>query len=162
MLGADVRLRGAAGRRGRTPSLYSQDGVQLSAVYRLAVNSPASIQPSAITSFAWFLARWAKRMSWKKIAVAFGVSWDTVYAAVKMAVDYGLEHRSLECVTESGVDEVMWRSGKRKYPTVVYQINEGCRRLLWIGKDRKQKTLVAFFKWFGPGPASKLQAVATP
>jgi hypothetical protein len=23
-------------------------------------------------------------MSWKEVAVAFGVSWDTVYAAVKM------------------------------------------------------------------------------
>ncbi len=55
----------------------------------------------------------------------------------------------------------MWRSGRRKYLTVVYQINEGCRRLLWIGKDRKQNTLVAFFKWFGRGPSSKLRAVAT-
>ena len=113
------------------------------------------------TSFAWFLARWAKRMSWKEVAVTFGVSWDTVHAAVRMAVADGLEHRSLEGVTEIGVDEVMWRSGRRKYLTVVYQINEGCRRLLWIGKDRKQTTLVAFFKWFGRGPASKLQAVAT-
>jgi transposase len=34
-------------------------------------------------------------MSWKEVAVAFGVSWDTVYAAVKKAVAYGLEHRSL-------------------------------------------------------------------
>lgn len=101
------------------------------------------------TSVAWFLASWAKRMSWKQVAVTFGVSWDTVYAAVKMAVAYGLEHRSLDGVTEIGVDEVMWRAGKRKYLTVVYQINEGCRRLLWIGKDRKKKTLQAFFRWFG-------------
>jgi transposase len=103
------------------------------------------------------LDRRARR--WKE--VAFGVFWDTACAAVEIAVAYGLEHRSLESVTEIGVDEVMWRSGKRKYLTVVYQINEGCRRLLWIGKDRKQTTLVAFFKWFGRGPASKLQAVAT-
>ena len=79
------------------------------------------------TSFAWFLASWAKRMSWKQVAVTFGVSWDTVYSAVKLAVAYGLEHRSLEGVTEIGVDKVMWRAGKRKYLTVVYQINEGFR-----------------------------------
>jgi transposase len=113
------------------------------------------------TSFAWFLARWAKRMSWKEAAVAFGVSWDTVYAAVAMAVAYGREHQSLEGVTEIGVDEVMWRSGRRKFLTVVYQINEGCRRLLWIGKDRKQRTLEAFFKWFGRERAHGLQAVAS-
>jgi transposase len=113
------------------------------------------------TSFAWFLARWAKRMSWKEVGVAFGVSWDTVFAAVKMAVAYGLEHRSLEGVTEIGVDEVMWRSGKRKFLTVVYQINEGFRRLLWIGKDRRKSTLEAFFKWFGRGRTKGLQAIAS-
>lgn len=121
----------------------------------------ASGKARVTTSFAWFLANWAKRMSWKQVAVTFGVSWDTVYAAVKMAVAYGLEHRSLEGVTEIGVDEVMWRAGKRKYLTVVYQINEGCRRLLWIGKDRKKRTLEAFFKWFGRGPTSGLQAIAS-
>jgi len=113
------------------------------------------------TSFAWFLARWAKRMSWKEVGVAFGVSWDTVYAAVKMAVAYGLAHRTLEGVTEIGVDEVMWRSGKRKFITVVYQINEGFRRLLWIGKDRRKTTLEAFFKWFGRGPTRGLKAIAS-
>ena len=113
------------------------------------------------TSFAWFLARWAKHMSWKQVAVTFGVSWDTVFCAVKKAVTYGLAHRTLEGVTEIGVDEVMWRAGKRKYLTVVYQINEGCKRLLWIGKDRKKSTLEAFFNWFGKGPTSGLQAIAS-
>lgn len=112
-------------------------------------------------SFAWFLARWAKRMSWKDVGVAFGVSWDTVFAAVQMAVAYGLAHRSLEGVTEIGIDEVMWRAGKRKFLTVVYQINEGCRRLLWIGKDRRKSTLEAFFKWFGRGPTLGLQTIAS-
>ena len=32
------------------------------------------------------------------------------------------------------------------------QINEGFRRLLWIGKDRKKSTLEVLFKWFGTGP----------
>jgi hypothetical protein len=44
--------------------------------------------------YRWFLARWARRMSWKEVAAAFHVSWDRVYEAVKSAVSWGLErHR---------------------------------------------------------------------
>ena len=38
-------------------------------------------------------------MSWKQVAVTFGVSWDTVFTAVKKAVAYGLAHRTLDGVT---------------------------------------------------------------
>ena len=78
------------------------------------------------TRFAWSLARWAKRMSWEQVAVTSGVSWDTVYAAVKMAVADG----------RGDGDRRRRGHVARKYLTVVYQINEGCRRLLWIGEDR--------------------------
>ena len=30
------------------------------------------------TTYAWFLARWAKRLSWIEVARAFGTGWDTV------------------------------------------------------------------------------------
>ena len=46
------------------------------------------------TEYQWFLARWARRMSWKEVAEAFRVSWDSVYRAVKQAVSWGLEHRN--------------------------------------------------------------------
>jgi len=49
----------------------------------------ASGKERMTTSFAWFLASWARRMSWKQVAVTFGVSWDTVFAAVEKAVHYG-------------------------------------------------------------------------
>ena len=32
---------------------------------------------------AWFLAGWAKRLSWQEVADAFPTSWDTVYRAVR-------------------------------------------------------------------------------
>ncbi|MFC1681856.1 ISL3 family transposase, partial [Pseudomonadota bacterium] len=35
------------------------------------------------------------------------------------------------------------------YLTLVYQIDEDRRRLLWVGKKRKVKTLLGFFRWFG-------------
>jgi len=112
-------------------------------------------------SFAWFLAAWAKRMSWMEVARAFHVSWDCVYNAVRMAVDYGLEHRRLDDVETIGVDEVMWkRKKKRSFLTVVYALDEGRRRLLWCSPGRKQETFEAFFDWFGEHTA-QLKAVAS-
>ena len=37
-------------------------------------------------AFHWFLASWAKRLSWKDTARVFRTSWDTVHRAVGMAV----------------------------------------------------------------------------
>lgn len=45
------------------------------------------------TTYAWFLARWARRLSWKETAVVFQTSWDNVFRSVKMAVSWGLLHR---------------------------------------------------------------------
>ncbi len=91
---------------------------------------------------------WARRMSWKEVSEAFRVSWDCVYAAVKQAVSWGLEHRDLEGIEAIGVDEVQWQKG-HKYQTVVYQLDEHNKRLLWIGPDRKAKTLLRFFRFLG-------------
>ncbi len=48
------------------------------------------------TTYAWFLARWAKRLSWKEVAEVFHTSWDSVVRSVKMAVAWGREHRIIE------------------------------------------------------------------
>jgi transposase len=83
----------------------------------------------------WYLADWAKSLSWKEVAQRFHVSWAVVYGAVKMAVEWGLEHRNLDRITAIGVDELARRKG-HVYFTLVYQIDHGCRRLPWIGRDR--------------------------
>jgi hypothetical protein len=36
-----------------------------------------------------------------------------------------------------------------KYLTLVYQVDAGCKRLLWIGQERTRKTLRKFFKELG-------------
>ena len=87
-----------------------------------------------------FLAHWAKKLSWRETARSFNTSWDKVYDSVKFVVNYGLEHRRLENVSAIGVDEIQYRSGHR-YLTLLYQIDGHCRRLLWLGKERTQKTL---------------------
>lgn len=110
---------------------------------------PWAVGKSPVTiSFAWFLARWAKRMSWKEVSVCFHTTWDCVFRAVKIAVEWGLKNRDLSQIEAIGVDEVLWHRG-HKYLTVVYEISRGSRRLLWVGRDRKKETLRAFFDDFG-------------
>jgi len=111
-------------------------------------------------SYQVFLSRWAKRLSWKETADIFETSWDTVFRAVKFVVDYGLTHRSLEGVTEIGVDEIAVFKG-HKYLTLVYQINAGVRRLLWSGPERKAKTLLRFFHEFGTERSAQIQFVCS-
>jgi transposase len=86
--------------------------------------------------YAWFLASWAKVLSWQEVARRFRTSWDTVFRAVEAAVTWGLAHRCLDGIRSIGVDELAWKKRPTKYLTLVYQIDHGCKRLLWIGKDR--------------------------
>lgn len=112
------------------------------------------------TQYAWFLARWAKRLSWKEVAEVFHTTWEKVFSSVSMAVAWGLKHRDLSGITSIGIDEVLWHSGY-KYLTVVYQIDNHCRRLLWIGRNRKAITLMRFFHWFGDERTQLLKFVCT-
>ena len=111
-------------------------------------------------SYAWFLARWAKRMSWKEVAEVFQTSWDKVFRSVEMAVEWGRAHQELEAIKALGIDEVQWQRGHR-YLTLVYQIDEGYRRLLWVGQDRTVKTLLEFFRWFGKERSAALRFVCS-
>lgn len=112
------------------------------------------------TTYAWFLARWAKRLSWIEVARAFGTSWETVFRSVEMAVAWGRAHMDMSGITAIGVDEILWHRG-HKYLTVVYQINEGCKRLLWVGRDRKVKTLLRFFRWLGKERSARLEFICS-
>lgn len=59
----------------------------------------------------------------------------------------GLVHRDLSGITAIGVDaersrcirEVQWQRGHH-YLTVVYQLDAGRRRLLWVGRERTVRT----------------------
>jgi len=107
-----------------------------------------------------FLARWARRLSWSEVAEVFGTSWGVVYRAVEWIVEYGLAHRSLDGVGAIGVDEVCVWSGHR-YLTLVYQLDEGARRLLWVGMERTEATLLHFFDFFGELRSRALRFIAS-
>lgn len=112
------------------------------------------------TTYRWFLAGWAKRLSWKGVAEAFNTTWQNVFRSVEHAVWWGLAHRDLEGVASIGVDEVQWQRG-HNYLTLVYQIDDGAKRLLWVGPDRTSKTLLRFFRMLGKERSGKLKFVCS-
>ena len=111
-------------------------------------------------SYQVYLARWARRLSWKETSEIFKTSWDSIFRAVRFVVGYGLANRSLDGVTEIGVDEISVFKG-HKYLTMVYQINAGVRRLLWCGPERRVKTLIRFFREFGKERSANLKYVCS-
>jgi len=107
-----------------------------------------------------FLAGWARLLSWTQVARIFGTSWGVVYRSIEWVVEYGLKNRELSNVRSIGIDEIaVW--SHHRYLTVVYQIDEGCRRLLWIGRARTKKTLAQFFKFWGRARTQALQFICS-
>ena len=99
-------------------------------------------------AYMLFLAHWARLLSWRETAVAFHTTWDKVCQAVEYVVAWGLAHRTLGPIRAIGVDEIQYAKG-HKYLTLVYQIEQGCIRLLWIGKDRTVESFEQFFDRIG-------------
>lgn len=111
-------------------------------------------------AYAWFLAGWAKRMSWIEVARSFKTTWDTVFRSVEMAVEWGRAHMTMTGITAIGIDEILWQRG-HKYLTMVYQIDEKCKRLIWVGRAREAKTLLRFFRWLGKERTALLDFVCS-
>jgi len=82
------------------------------------------------------------------------------YCAVEQAVAWGRAHADLTGITAMGVDELSWGNG-HNYVTVVYQINEGRKRLLWVGRERTVRTLAGFFDWLGALRTGAIRFVAS-
>lgn len=112
------------------------------------------------TSYMHFLSAWARRLSWKEVAEVFGTSWGKVFRSVQWMVQWGLAHRDVSDVTAIGVDEVLVHRGY-KFATVVYQIDEHRKRLLWVGKHRTIKTLLQFFRQFGQDNSLRLRFICS-
>ena len=107
-----------------------------------------------------FLARWARKLSWKETAQAFRTSWEKVFNAVEYVVSWGLGQRSLESVRAIGVDEIQYGRG-HQYLTLVYEIEAGYQRLLWVGKERTRESFEQFFTLLGKELAQKIEFVCS-
>jgi transposase len=122
---------------------------------------PWSTGKSPLTiSYAWYLSEWAKLLSMQEVAIQFKASWHHVCSAVAMAVAWGQERMDLTDITAIGVDEIHW-SAKRGFMTLVYQIDNHCKRLLWCGENRTEKTITEFFDWFGEERSANLRFVCS-
>jgi transposase len=110
-------------------------------------------------SFAWFLASWAKVLSWQVVSRRFQTSWESVFRSVEMAVAWGRERLDLTGISALGVDEVSWKKGK--FLTLVYQINQGMKRLLFVVENRQQKSLRQFFVWFGKERSARIEFICS-
>jgi transposase len=127
----------------------------------VAEQVPWSRGKSRLTiSYQWFLAGWARRLSWKEVAEVFHATWENVRDSVRYAVHWGIVHRDLSSVSAIGIDEIQWRRGHH-YLTLVYQIDAGCRRLLWIGRERTEATLREGLSLLGESFCSGLQFVCS-
>ena len=80
--------------------------------------------------------------------------------SVQYVVQWGQEHRDLGTITAIGVDEIQYGKG-HQYLTLVYQIDVGCVRLLWVGKERTQESFEKFFTLIGKELAEKIEFVCS-
>ena len=92
------------------------------------------------TTYRWYLATWAKRLSWSEVGSIFRTSWDSVCRAVEYAVEWGLAHRDLSKLIALGVDEIARAKG-HTYLTLVYDIGGKTKRLLAVAEARTEASL---------------------
>jgi transposase len=111
-------------------------------------------------TYRWFLAAWARRLAWQEVASVFHTSWQSVFRSVRYAVLWGIVHREWGSIEALGIDEIAWRKG-HKYLTLVYQIDEGCKRLLWIDRERTEETLERFFQVLPEQVAAQIRFVCS-
>ena len=111
-------------------------------------------------AYMLFLARWARKLSWKETAEAFRTSWEKVCDAVEYVVTWGLEHRTLAPIQAIGVDEIQYAKG-HQYLTLVYQIDQGLTRLLWVGRERTIESFQGFFALIGTELAAGIEFVCS-
>ena len=110
--------------------------------------------------FRNFLSSWARRLPWNEVAHCFHTSWGTVCRAVEATVAWGLQHRDLDGVSAIGIDEIQVGKG-HQYMTLVYQIDQGARRLLAIGSGREIRTLLGCLRELGPKVRKNIQFVCS-
>jgi transposase len=111
-------------------------------------------------AYMLFLAHWARKLSWQETAASFRSSWDKVRQAVEYVVEWGLAHRRLGPILAIGVDEIQYAKG-HKYLTLVYQIEQECTRLLWVGKERTVESFEQFFTLIGAPLSEKIEYVCS-
>jgi transposase len=141
--------------------LYSMRRVQCAVCGVKVEQVPWGMGKHTLTrTYMLYLAHWARKLSWKETALSFNTSWEKVCQAVQYVVDWGMEHRQLGTLRAIGVDEIAYGKG-HDYLTLVYQIDAGMTRLLWVGEKRTKESFQRFFDMIGTDLAQKVEFVCS-
>ena len=106
------------------------------------------------TTYRWYLATWAKRLSWSEVGSIFRTSWDSVCRAVEHAVEWGLAASGSERGDGVGMDEIAWARG-HTYLTLVYDISGGRSGCWRVAEDRTEASLRSCLDESGPGSSAR-------
>lgn len=141
--------------------VYSMRRINCKNCDSLKVESvPWSDGKSPITiSMMWYLSELAKILSWTAVAKLTKTTWHNIFTSASHTVAWGRERVNLDGITAIGVDEIFW--GKGKCATVVYQIDNQRKRLLYIAEKRTKESMNGFFDWFGADRSLKIKFVCT-
>src|SRR5436309_8357868 len=71
----------------------------------------ASGKRTLTTVYMQFLAHWARKLSWKEVAVSFHTTWDKVYQSVEYAVGWRLQYRESGMRLAIGAAEIAYGKG---------------------------------------------------
>ncbi len=141
--------------------LYSMRRVECRACGVKVEEVPWGMGKHTLTrAYMFYLAQWARKLSWKETAQSFHTSWEKVCQAVEYVVGWGLEHRQIGPIRAIGVDEIAYGKG-HDYLTLVYQIDAGFTRLLWVGEKRTKESFQKFFDLIGKDLAAKIEFVCS-
>lgn len=107
--------------------------------------------------FAESVARLAQVLPIQHVADWFGLSWDTVQAIDRAALEAHLGPVDLTGVRQIVIDEFAIRK-RHRYATIVAQPET--RRVLWIGRGRAREDVRPFFELLGAAGRARLEVVA--
>jgi hypothetical protein len=100
-----------------------------------------------------FLGHWARKLSWKETAEEFRTSW------IRSTTRWRIWSPGGWSIASWGPFAPLGAAKGTKYMTLVYQVDLGCTRLLWMGKERTVKTFTEFFTMIGPEVSAKIEFV---
>ena len=109
------------------------------------------------TRMARYIYQLCRFMTVSEVAFHLGLDWKTVKAVDKFYLEHDYGQPELTGLRILAVDEISIRKGHR-YLTVVLDYLSG--RILFVGKDRKAKTLKRFFNKLSAGQRKAIEAVA--
>lgn len=107
--------------------------------------------------FEEYVARLCRITSVKQVADLLELDWKTVKNIDKKYLEKELAIPDYDELRILTVDEISSKKGHH-YFTVVMNLEK--TKVIWVGKERKKKTLDSFFKELGPDRCKEIQAVA--